>query len=252
MSDRVPARVPPDEFVRELWAEVERHPAVAHPFLCRFAEGRLAPWQIWGYASQHYRLVGSFTAYLEAIAGRTPDPEVRRLLRGILEDEYMRPQAFERSHPALYRRFMRAVGFAEGAWDRVPALPATRAFIERHLDMTFRSWLEALGAVGPGHEWAIPWMFPYLVQGIERSLAVPSETLEYFRLHIDLDVEHGRALEAALLRWATTDAYQEELRRGARRSLDARAAFWSALAEQLFPEARDLGVEGSQPDMRAS
>ena len=75
MRDRVPARVPPDEFVRELWAEVERHPAVAHPFLCRFAEGGLARWQIWGYASQHYQLVGSFTAYLEAIAGRTPDPE---------------------------------------------------------------------------------------------------------------------------------------------------------------------------------
>jgi hypothetical protein len=53
-------------------------------------------------------------------------------------------------------------------------------------------------------------------------------------------------------RWATTDADQDELRRGARRSLDARAAFWNGLAEQLFPEARDLGVEGSQPDMRAS
>ncbi len=71
MSDWGSARVPPDAFVRELWAEVERHPAVAHPFLRRFAEGGLAPWQIWGYASQHYRLVGSFTAYLEAIAGRT-------------------------------------------------------------------------------------------------------------------------------------------------------------------------------------
>jgi hypothetical protein len=66
---------------------------------------------------------------------------------------------------------------------------------------------------------------PYLVRGIERSVAVPSETLEYFRLHIDLDVEHGRALEAALLRWATTDADLAELRRGARRSLAARAAF---------------------------
>jgi pyrroloquinoline-quinone synthase len=225
VSDRVPACLPPDAFVRALWAEVERHPAVAHPFLRRFAEGGLARWQIWGYASQHYQLVGTFTAYLEAIAGRTPDPEVRRLLRDILDDEYMRPQAFERSHPALYRRFMRAVGFEEGAWDRVPVLPVTRGFIATHLDMTFRSWVEALGAVGPGHEWAIPRMFPYLVRGIERSVAVPSETLEYFRLHIDLDVEHGRALEAALLRWATTDADLAELRRGARRSLAARAAF---------------------------
>ena len=147
---------------------------------------------------------------------------------------------------------MRAVGFEEGAWDRVPVLLVTRGFIATHLDMTFRSWVEALGAVGPGHEWAIPRMLPYLVQGIERSVAVHPVALEYFRLHIDLDVEHGRALEAALLRWATTDADQEELRRGVRRSLAARAAFWNGLAEQLFPEARDLGVEGSQPGMRAS
>ncbi len=38
-------------------------------------------------------------------------------------------------------------------------------------------------------------MFPSLVQGIERSLSIDPAALEYFRLHIDLDVEHGRILE---------------------------------------------------------
>jgi hypothetical protein len=133
-----------------------------------------------------------FTAYLEALTKRTPDQEIRRLVQEILEEEYMRPQQFERSHPALYRRFMRAVGFRDGEWDQVPALPATRAFIAMHLDMTWRSWLETLGAVGPGHEWAIPRMFPPLVLGIERSVALDPSALEYFRLHIDLDVAHGQ------------------------------------------------------------
>ena len=226
----------PADFVRELRGEVGVHPAVTHAFLRRFAAGGLTRWQIWGYASQHYHLVCFFTAYLEAIAGRTPDAEVRRLLRDILEDEYMRPQSFERSHPALYRRFLRAVGFGEGDWDQVPLLPATRAFVQLHLDMTLGSWLEALGAVGPGHEWAIPLMFPHLVQGLERSLQLDPAGLEYFHLHIGLDVEHGRVLEESLLRWATTAEGQAEIRRGARRSLGARAAFWGALGEQLFPE----------------
>lgn len=226
----------PPEFVRELRKEVEAHSAVTHPFLRRFATGGLPRWQIWGYASQHYHLVCFFTAYLEAIEARTPDAEVRRLLRDILEDEYMRPQSFERSHPALYRRFMRAVGFGDGDWDRVPLLPATRAFVQLHLDMTLRSWLEALGAVGPGHEWAIPLMFPHLVQGLERSVPLDPAALEYFHLHINLDVEHGKALEEGLLRWATTAENQEDMRRGARRSLEARGAFWSALGEQLFPD----------------
>src|SRR5262249_59534939 len=98
----------------------------------------------------------------------------------------MRPQHFERSHPALYRRFLRAVGFGEGEWDHVPKLPATQAFITLHLDMTLRSWLEALGAVGPGHEWAIPLMFPHLVAGIEQSLRLDPPALEYFQLPIAL------------------------------------------------------------------
>ena len=61
--------------------------------------------------------------------------------------------------------------------------------------------------------------------------------LEYFRLHIDLDVAHGQVLEMCLIRWATSEANRNEIRRGALRSLEARAAFWGTLAEQLFPNA---------------
>jgi pyrroloquinoline quinone (PQQ) biosynthesis protein C len=141
---------------------------------------------------------------------------------------------------------MRAVGFADGEWDHVPLLPTTRAFVTTHLDMTLRSWREALGAVGPGHEWAIPLMFPHLVRGIERSVSVDPMALEYFRLHIDLDIKHGNLLEESLLRWATNEQDQEEIRRGARRSLEARAAFWSALGEQLFPDLAPV----TQPGIR--
>jgi len=232
-----PPDAAPAVFVAALRAEVARHRAVDHPFLRRFARGGLARWQLWAYASQHYRLVCFFTAYLEALAHATPDAELRGWVREILEEEYMRPRGFERSHPALYRRFMRALGFADGEWDTVPALPATHAFIQLHLDMTLRSWLETLGAVGPGHEWAIPQMFPFLVEGIERSVALESEALEYFRVHIALDVKHGAMLERGLLRWSVDAQHRDELRRGARRSLDARAALWDALAEALFGAA---------------
>ncbi|MBI4635892.1 MAG: iron-containing redox enzyme family protein [Candidatus Rokubacteria bacterium] len=227
-------RVEPVEFVRRLREEVKTHRAVTHPFLTRFAAGGLARWQLWGYGSQHYYLVGFFTAYLEAIANRTPDAQVRALVRDILEDEYMRRQSFERSHPALYRRFLRAIGFSEGEWDQIPLLPATRTFVTLHLDMTLRSWLEALGAVGPGHEWAIPPMFGHLLQGIERSVPIAPEALEYFRLHIDLDVKHGKLLEQGLVRWAESEEHQDLIRRGAQRSLEARASFWDALGQQLF------------------
>ena len=113
----------------------------------------------------------------------------------------------------------------------MPLLPATRAFVQIHLDMTLKSWLEALGAVGPGHEWAIPLMFPHLLHGIERSLPLAPVVLEYFKLHINLDVEHGKVLQESLDRWATTEESQDNIRRGARRSLEARAA----VREYAFP-----------------
>lgn len=229
----------PADFVLRLRKETRGHAAVTHPFLRRFAAGGLARWQIWGYASQHYRLVCFFPTYLEAIAARTPDPQVRQWLREILEDEYVKRQSFERSHAALYRRFLRAIGFEEGTWEAIPWLPATRVFVQAHIDMTLRGWLMGLGAVGPGHEWAIPLMFPFLVSGIEQSLPLDPTVLEYFHLHINLDIEHGRILQDALLRWAVTPQAQVEIGLGALGSLSARAAFWSGLAEQLFPELAD-------------
>jgi pyrroloquinoline quinone (PQQ) biosynthesis protein C len=174
-GDMATTQITPAAFVQSLRDEVMRHPAVTHPFLERFAHGGLAAWQLWGYASQHYRLVCSFTAYLEALTQRTPDKEIRRLV-----------------------------------------------------------------------EWAIPRMFAPLVQGIEQSVALDPDALEYFRLHIDLDVKHGQMLEQCLIRWTGSEAHRDEIRRGALRSLEARAAFWSSLAEQLFP---DPGRErASRPD----
>ena len=78
-------------------------------------------------------------------------------------------------------------------------------------------------------------MFPYLVHGVERSLPLAPAALEYFQLHINLDVEHGQLLQESLLRWAATKENQDTIRRGAQRSLETRAAFWSALEEELFP-----------------
>ncbi len=231
--------VAPAEFVRRLREESCRHAAITHSFLTRFAAGGLARWQIWAYASQHYRLVGFFPTYLEAVVARTPDAQAREWLREILEDEYVKSRSFERSHSALYRRFLGAIGFEEGAWETVAWLPATRAFVQTHLDLTLRSWLLGLGAIGPGHEWAIPLMFPALLTGIERSLPLDPAALEYFRLHIGLDVQHGRVLEDVTLRWAVTPEAQAEIREGALCSLGARAAFWSALAAELFSDSAD-------------
>ncbi|PYM80933.1 MAG: hypothetical protein DME09_18105 [Candidatus Rokuibacteriota bacterium] len=75
----------PSDFIRVPRGEVGVHPAVTLAFLRRFAAGGFTRWQIGGVASQHNHLVSSFTAYLDAIAGRTPDAKVRHPLIPLVE-----------------------------------------------------------------------------------------------------------------------------------------------------------------------
>lgn len=221
-------------FLDALEAEVRHHPALHHPFLRRFTAGALGRLQLWAFGLQHYQLVRVFTRYLEALVKSIPEPEVREWLCRVLEDEYARPYSHERSHPALYRRFLRALGLAAEDWERAEALPETRAFIERHLELTaLRQPTVGLGAVGPGHEWAIPTMFAYLVDGLRKS-GLGEEPLEYFTLHMAQDLEHARILRAVLARYAGIPENQARIREGALASLDARARFWQGLEREVF------------------
>jgi pyrroloquinoline-quinone synthase len=225
-----------ERFLHDLEGEVRGHPALHHPFLLRFAQGGLRRLQLWAFGLQHYQLVRVFTAYLEALHKSVPDPEVRDWIRRILEDEYAHPRSFDRSHSALYRKFLRALGLTEEDWDQAAAVPETQAFITRHIELTsLRHYLVGLGAVGPGHEWAIPTMFASLVEGL-RKVGVEEKALEYFTLHIAQDLEHGRLLRLALARYAETPEDQARILEGTRASLEARARFWDGLHRALFEE----------------
>ena len=228
--------VPAEIFLESLEAEARSHVALHHPFLRRFAEGGLRRLQLWAFALQHYQLVRVFTRYLEALVKSIPEPEVRDWVHRILEDEYARPNTYDRSHAALYRRFLRALGLGEAAWEQAESLPETRAFIGRHIELTGLSHpAVGLGAVGPGHEWAIPTMFAYLVDGL-RKVGIAEDALEYFTLHVAQDIEHGKLMRAALARYAQTAENQARIRDGALASLDARARFWEGLRRAVFEE----------------
>lgn len=236
-----------EAFLADLEAEVRAHPALRHPFLLRFAEGGLGRLQLWAFGLQHYQLVRIFTAYLEALLASVPDPTVRDWIHRVLEDEFARPDVYHRSHPALYRRFLRALDLEPRDWESAEPLPETRAFVTRHIELTsLRHYLVGLGAVGPGHEWSIPEMFTYLVDGLRRS-GIPEEALGYFTLHIAQDIEHARLLRAALARFADDPAHQARILEGARASLEARARFWDGLYRVVFEECPGPSPEGRAP-----
>jgi hypothetical protein len=115
----------------------------------------------------------------------------------------------------------------------VPLHKDVSGFVLEHLRIVKEEpFLTGLGAVGPGHEWSIPKMFPPIIAGLRRA-GFAEDAIRYFTLHSLQDVDHGRWLEEALLLYADTPKAQQEIRRGALLSLEARERFWSGVQDKV-------------------
>jgi len=105
-----------EEFLQQLKREVIGHHALTHPFLERFGEGDADAEGIRTFAIQYYRHVRVSRLYLAALISNCRDDEKLQLaLAEVLFDEYGHLDP-EETHPALYRRFLEALGIGEEEW----------------------------------------------------------------------------------------------------------------------------------------
>jgi pyrroloquinoline quinone (PQQ) biosynthesis protein C len=220
------------EFLADLRREVESHPAVNHMFLCRLAHVPFTREDYLVASLQHYPLVGTFTRYLEELLLRAPSSDAKSWLAKVLVDEYGEGSE-GKDHRTLYREYLVAAGLKNDDEMDIELHPDVPGFILEHLRICREEpFLVGLGAVGPGHEWSIPKMFPPIIKGLRRAGFGESE-IAYFTLHTLQDVDHGRWLEEALLMFATTAKAQDQIRRGALLSLAARERFWSGVQDKV-------------------
>lgn len=223
-----------ERFIQQLEDEVRAHPAVQHPFLKRFATEPLTLDQIRTFGLQHYQLVKVFVTYMTNLLPKFPDGNGNRYFGPIFHDEFGQWTIF-RSHAALYRNFLKALGLEDEAWGRVRLLPETAWFIEAHLEITrSKEFLIGLGAIGPAHEFSIPIMFGDLVAGLRRNTQLSDKEIEYFLMHIIEDVEHAKLFNEAIAHYAAEAEGQEKVRQGTLKSLEARKIFWDGLHRIVF------------------
>jgi len=235
-------------FLEELRVEIETHPGTNHIFLNRLATGRFSREDYRVFAENHFPLVCVFTSYLERLLVRAPTSDAKLWLAKVLVDEYGEGSRGE-DHATLYGKFLRACGGdAASVHDgNVPA-PA-HGFIRAHRRIVEREpFLVGLGAVGPGHEWAIPRMFDAVIPGLRRA-RFTEEEIHYFTLHVEQDVDHGAWLEQALERFGSSEEARAQIRRGALLSLDARERFWSGVQRAIvvYRQPRAVRPDGSSP-----
>lgn len=228
LNDGMDAR----EFLRHLRADVAEHPGVGHSLLGRMCIDPRTRDDFKIFAGQHYPLVSIFTRYLEILLLRAPDSRAKVWIAKVLVDEYgERSEGLD--HATHYGAFLRACGWAEAEVAAMRLHPAVVQFIADHLRICSEEpWLVGLGAVGPGHEWAIPAMFDYCLKGLGRAGFTTREVL-YFDLHTEQDIDHGAWLEEALVDFALGAEEQDQIRKGCMLSLAARERFWWGLADKI-------------------
>jgi pyrroloquinoline-quinone synthase len=217
-------------FLAQLHDEVAHHAGVGHSLLGRMRIDPRARDDFRIFSGQHYPLVGTFTRYLELLLLNAPASDAKIWLAKVLVDEYGE-RSEGHDHAAHYRIFMRACGWADDALDTTPLHPAVTGFIADHLRWcTQEPFLVGLGAVGPGHEWAIPTMFHEILAGLAQA-GFRSEEIGYFTLHTEQDIDHAAWLEEALARFADNAEAQAQIRRGCLLSLAARERLWWGIAD---------------------
>ena len=229
--------VNPEEFLGRLKREVIGHAALTHPFLERFGEGDASEEGVRTFAIQYYRHVRVSRLYLAALISNCRDDEGLQLaLAGILFDEYghLNP---EETHPALYRRFLKALGITEQEWEAPRTLPEIELYIETHYALCRHPDIRlGLGALGPASEWPVPPIYVRLSEGLKKSAGLPDEALEIFTSHVTMDVIHARIMMVAVAPYAEDEEGQRRVWEGAMRSLDARSVMLDGLYKAVYKE----------------
>lgn len=219
-------------FLSDLKVEVAEHPGVNHTFLARVGTSPFTREDYKVFGLQHYPLVGMFTNYMERLLINAPDTTSKCWLAKVLVDEYGEGSDGD-DHAVLYRHFLTCCGVQPGEEDTVVLHSAVRDFIHTHLVLcSKRPFLVGLGALGPGHEWAIPRMFTPIIAGLERA-GFEDEEINYFKLHIDQDEDHAIWLEEALASMIKTQEEADQVREGTLLSLEARRRFWEGVQDQV-------------------
>jgi hypothetical protein len=181
---------------------------------------------------------------------RAPSSEAKCWIAKVLVDEYGEGSEGH-DHSTLYLDFLRAAGAQDEELDRTVLNPYTVEFIRAHVELTTkRPFLVGLGAIGPGHEWAIPTMFSAIVPGLLRA-GFDEHEIRYFWLHMDQDQDHGSWLEEALVAFATTADARAQIREGALLSLAARERFWTGAQREVVRFRQPLSAKTMARRLRA-
>jgi pyrroloquinoline-quinone synthase len=186
------------------------------------------------FARLYYPHILRTRLYQANTLGITPDENIQFVLSEILHDEYGLGK-IEYSHMEQYRKFMYALEFERKEIDKQIIIPELQMYINTMMRLTqSENWLTAVAAVGVASEHTIPKYYKLLLKGLRKIPEMNDNALELFIGHIELDLEHSKLIEDALLPYLDNKHNQDKFSEGLKINMDARRVFHAGLHREIF------------------
>jgi pyrroloquinoline quinone (PQQ) biosynthesis protein C len=234
--------------MEKLTSEALQHRAVQHPYLKALANGEFEDMEavLKDFASQYGFYSSWFPRYLTAVISKLENPDYRNHLLDNLSEESghlheedlvaVRELGIKDEwvqgipHPILFKRFQVAMGVNTNAHPGIEVDIWRDSFLSL---IQNGSAANAVGAIGLGTESIVKFIYKDIIQAIERYTELTLEDYVFFPLHTEADDEHGLILLDIAEKMASTSPEAElELRKGMRKALNLRAAYWDEMYER--------------------
>ncbi len=170
--------------------EIEKQSILKHPFYQLWSEGKLTPDALKTYAKQYYHFVEEFPHLLEIMLANCENPSIRGMISENLTEE--------RKHPSLWLTFAGALGLSRDDVISSELLPETIDSLQ-----TFRSLIgdstPCAAASLLTYEAQVPEVAKQKIEGLMKFYGIEApEALEYFRVHMLVDLDHVKVWEQIL------------------------------------------------------
>jgi len=185
-------------------SKVAERAMLSHPFYQAWTEGRLPLDTLRSYARQYFHHVEAFPRAVSAVHSACPDRDGRRMLaENLAEEEGI--EAGKQDHASLWLMFAGGLGEGEDAVRAQDLNPETEALIATFRRLSHQSYAAGLGALY-AYESQFPGVASAKIEGlIDRYGIRDEQTLRFFKVHENADVEHSRVCGELLDRLPETE-----------------------------------------------
>jgi pyrroloquinoline quinone (PQQ) biosynthesis protein C len=229
-------------------AEALQHRAVHHPYLKALANGEFSDMEavLKDFASQYGFYSSWFPRYLTSVISKLENPEYRNhLLDNLSEESGHLPEEDMEAvralgikdewvqgipHLQLFKRFQTAMGVKTNAKPEIEVDLWRDSFLSLIQNGSAES---AVGSIGLGTESIVKYIYKDIIKAIENFTQLSLEEYVFFPLHTEVDDEHGLILLDIAEKMAASGPEAElELRKGMRKALNLRAAYWDEMHDR--------------------